>query len=1042
MTQLTRLVRALASLAVLAVLIVGVPWLLARYGNWPITGLPDRDWWDGLGDSAVSDTTVFAVLTVAAWAVWALFVASVAVELAAGLRGVQAPHLALAGPLQRLARALVVTVLLGLSVQHATQANATSRTFTATASPAPVAAVVHQPLEAPVDAATVDASAFRAPTATGQDAEAGADDGVVGIDAATGETVVLTRRGDSPWRLAERYLGDGTRWGELWERNRDTEQPDGNRWDDPEMFSPNWLIRIPTTPVAADDATTTFDAAAADPAGTSAPTDRPSPGEVVHVVVDGDTLWDLAGRYLGDPTRYDELFDANQSRLQPDGRQLTDPNLILPGWRLVIPTPAVDPVPAPLPPPPAPIPRPPPTVTTPTTAIAPTTTTPVTTSTAPPTTLPPPSSSAAVSADRPDEAAGVGWPLIAGLGGAVVASSAVASRIVWLRRRRGTRSNHLPPRTLERALLSASDVPLVRWAGQHLARLVAHLDRRTVTAGPVAVELSADTGLEVLWDEPQHASPPPAWTVADGGWAWRLAYDADEPVPVAEVSAPIPALVTIGHRQGRQLLIDLEAFGILTVTGPDDRVEMFLRSLAVELTAGDDLADAYVTTDVATGLDGQADRLTTKPFTDLHSAAATVAAVRETLDAAGVADTFRARVGTSTPIEATVIIAAVPPPDPAALAELVPPRSGLAVVTADNSIGVGAHLELQADGTGHLAPLDIDFDAAALSSAVGAQVGHTLDALAALPDEPTHLDPTRLDDPRPRDEPAHTLFDPVVTSPVNGAPVDTELSTTVTDCNGDTTNTDAMAPRPTGRLVVHVLGVPAVADRPDLRRRELALVALLASRGGTLAASAAQDALWGGTPIEPKTVWNLVTRTRRALGDFDDGQPVMPTTDRTRGLLRLDPRVTTDLTILVDRLEQARDASSTVAIGLLAEALDLIDGPPYDAAGYEWAHRDQDVAYASTAIEQTAELLVQLALDADRVDVARDGLVNALRGLPGNENLYRLRMRVEHHAGNHTAVAAAFGELSVYLADLDSEPSPLTTALFHELTSVRHVHSD
>ena len=70
-------------------------------------------------------------------------------------------------------------------------------------------------------------------------------------------------------------------------------------------------------------------------------------------------------------------------------------------------------------------------------------------------------------------------------------------------------------------------------------------------------------------------------------------------------------------------------------------------------------------------------------------------------------------------------------------------------------------------------------------------------------------------------------------------------------------------------LVVRVLGVPAIPDRPDIGRRELILAVLLACRGGTLAASAAQDALWGGKPVEPKTVWNFVAAVRRALGDFE-----------------------------------------------------------------------------------------------------------------------------------------------------------------------------
>ena len=37
-------------------------------------------------------------------------------------------------------------------------------------------------------------------------------------------------RGDSPWSLAERHLGDGLRWRELWDLNRGVPQADGRAW--------------------------------------------------------------------------------------------------------------------------------------------------------------------------------------------------------------------------------------------------------------------------------------------------------------------------------------------------------------------------------------------------------------------------------------------------------------------------------------------------------------------------------------------------------------------------------------------------------------------------------------------------------------------------------------------------------------------------------------------------------------------------------------------------------------------------------------------
>jgi putative peptide zinc metalloprotease protein len=57
----------------------------------------------------------------------------------------------------------------------------------------------------------------------------------------------------------------------------------------------------------------------------------------VYVVQPGDTLWSLAGRYLGDPLRYQELFELNQGVSQADGHTLVDPDLIYPGMKLQFP---------------------------------------------------------------------------------------------------------------------------------------------------------------------------------------------------------------------------------------------------------------------------------------------------------------------------------------------------------------------------------------------------------------------------------------------------------------------------------------------------------------------------------------------------------------------------------------------------------------------------------------------------------------------------------------------------------------------------------
>ncbi|MFQ5791047.1 MAG: LysM peptidoglycan-binding domain-containing protein [Acidobacteriota bacterium] len=52
-------------------------------------------------------------------------------------------------------------------------------------------------------------------------------------------------------------------------------------------------------------------------------------GTELHIIVRGDTLWDLAGQYLENPFLWPQLWDAN--------RYITDPHWIYPGDPLVIP---------------------------------------------------------------------------------------------------------------------------------------------------------------------------------------------------------------------------------------------------------------------------------------------------------------------------------------------------------------------------------------------------------------------------------------------------------------------------------------------------------------------------------------------------------------------------------------------------------------------------------------------------------------------------------------------------------------------------------
>ncbi|MGE5595693.1 MAG: LysM peptidoglycan-binding domain-containing protein, partial [Hyphomicrobiales bacterium] len=72
--------------------------------------------------------------------------------------------------------------------------------------------------------------------------------------AATSYTVVS---GDSLWAIAERLLGDGFRWTELWTLNQHRQMPDGRTFTNPNLIYAGWTLDLPqdeaTLPVPTPD---------------------------------------------------------------------------------------------------------------------------------------------------------------------------------------------------------------------------------------------------------------------------------------------------------------------------------------------------------------------------------------------------------------------------------------------------------------------------------------------------------------------------------------------------------------------------------------------------------------------------------------------------------------------------------------------------------------------------------------------------------------------------------------------------------------------
>lgn len=99
---------------------------------------------------------------------------------------------------------------------------------------------------------------------------------------------------------------------------------------------------IPAAVAPADPALATAGPALALAAGDGRPAvtswrGRPRPR--IYRVVEGDSLWDIAARRLGNGERWREIYALNRGKPQPGGGALTDPSLIYPGWVLLLPAP-------------------------------------------------------------------------------------------------------------------------------------------------------------------------------------------------------------------------------------------------------------------------------------------------------------------------------------------------------------------------------------------------------------------------------------------------------------------------------------------------------------------------------------------------------------------------------------------------------------------------------------------------------------------------------------------------------------------------------
>lgn len=243
------LLRGLLAAVVLAALVVGLPWALVHYVGWPLPHhVPTGPALQGFLLGPMNTTFLLDFLACACWIAWFAFTLDIARCTADIARGARWPDLSAASPFRTLAAVLVGAVLLSVLGNRSTPAPSSSvSTALGTGSPAVAGAPAWQHTTSP-STFTVRQAAFTTSAAEG--AISGAHQRVAAHPVSVIVRAPANGVHDSLWRIAQRTLGDGTRWPEIFRANEGMPQPGGATCTQPSLIYPGQQLDLPADPAA------------------------------------------------------------------------------------------------------------------------------------------------------------------------------------------------------------------------------------------------------------------------------------------------------------------------------------------------------------------------------------------------------------------------------------------------------------------------------------------------------------------------------------------------------------------------------------------------------------------------------------------------------------------------------------------------------------------------------------------------------------------------------------------------------------------------
>ncbi|HYJ69093.1 MAG TPA: hypothetical protein VEX15_15700 [Nocardioidaceae bacterium] len=963
--------RGLLGLVATLVVVVGVPiGLVLLVGNPLPDEAPNSDWLT----AEISSDTLLEILAIVLWLAWLHFVVCLVVELVSDRRGRGlAPHVPGGGVgTQALARRLVGAVLL--------LAGTTAATL-----PAATASAERAPDKA--------ASAGEAATASAASNDPDASSAVRETDGVVKYYEVQPSSGrhyDTLWDIAERFLGSGLRYKEIFELNHGVLQPDGRKLTNADLIQPGWLLQMPGD--ADGDGLKIVDHRISQNATT--PTEpveqtrgaaEDAPDESESVAVDDDST-DAVDRAEPEPEqeKVDEPAEETARQVEPEepapNRDEPDPE--------------------------------------PTTVIDETST----------------ATDDEVESESEDESAAPShdnvWTPTFGIAGGLLA----AGLLVGLRRRQlaGSQLFLRAPSpdggpTGPQGLTIADNESALRWESDPTSAALLSQGLRVwppaLYGGPVPQPthcVLTPAGVSAVFATAPEVPAPAPWQTSGDGRAWTLRPDDYRRLHGAPPAlVPYPGLVAFGRQTDDSLLfMDLEAFpGAVSIGGDVDVARAIAMSWAVDMAVhawADDrrvwlagFADAPEELSPAIRVVDDIDRV-------LESLERVAERQRAECQRLGVESVAAGRVAKpDARMWGSELVVSSGAPTSATLDRLqelaAHPQHAISVVIVGDTPKSAARLAASPEGRLWSGPLGIDVVAQQLS----------VEAYRGMVDIFGEAD-------RPEAEPADEGLG-VLTAPP-------ELDASVFD------------PRSRQAVEIGILGPVAVeADGPvEEGRRDLLteLVIYVALRPEGVHPNGLTAALWP-RGVSDDVVDSTLAAAQTWLGDDQTGEPRLAMADGRWTIRRSGVRFDWDV---FKALVNAPEQHGSDEVAVLGQAMELVRGEPWSelpARSYGWLAYDTVDEDARIAVVLAARRLARTCADRGDGRGARDAILRGLGVAPAAEDLWRDVLRLAAQLGSRSDIQAVADEM---YAAIDKHGSPAgaaaeTDALVEELIPGYRPHS-